>query len=200
MGEVLAQKPKLAIVVGHTQKAPGAVAVPPLSLTEYEYNTSLAEFIQGLCLGRGVDCRIFFRDGIGLTRCYRKVEDWEADAVVELHFNSFSDPKARGTVTLCGLDKESQALATQVHAQIVAVLERRGKDDRGLKPLKESDRGGVNVNLAEGIPNVLIEPFFGSNPEDAALGKAKKRELASSVVLGFSVWLKQKRDKQNDPA
>lgn len=186
----MSELPRLAIVVGHTQKAPGASAVAPLSLTEYAYNTQLARAIKGLCDSRAAVCEVFFRDLVGLRMCYERVAAWGPSACAELHFNSHTDSAARGSLTLAGADQPSVLFAREIHAQIAASLSRAGKLDRGVVEVPNSpgERGWFSVNALPECPNCLIEPFFGSSPLDAALGLEKRDELASAVVLGFFNW------------
>jgi N-acetylmuramoyl-L-alanine amidase len=180
---------KLAVVVGHEQKAQGAVSVSPLLQTEYVFNSDLARIIKGMSQSRGVSVKIFMRDVVGLRRCYEQVCLWEADAVVELHFNSFKDPVARGTETLAGEDAESKEWARYLQFNICDALGRVGKEDRGVKDIPNSEslgeRGWFNVNSVPGVPNALIEPFFGSNPGDAALAFDRRVHLAAAVLDAF---------------
>ena len=181
---------RLAIICGHEQSAQGASAGVPLLCTEYEYNSDLAKTIKGMAEQDGIEARIFFRDNIGITACYRNVEAWDPVATVELHFNSFSDPKARGTETLCGDNQLSFRFASYIQAQVCMALGRNDDDDRGVKRLAKTpgERGWYNVNSIDGTPQCLIEPFFGSCPGDCQLGKDKKTDIAQAVVDGFLHW------------
>jgi len=88
----------VAIVAGHTKLSPGASGVAPISQSEYFWNDDLAKLIKSEC-ELNVQAKIFFRDGIGISGAYNKVQQWGASSVVELHFNSFNS-NAFGTETL----------------------------------------------------------------------------------------------------
>ncbi|MES2571583.1 MAG: hypothetical protein V4710_16205, partial [Verrucomicrobiota bacterium] len=51
------------------------------------------------------------------------------------------------------------------------------------------DRGHQSVSQLENIPSVIIEPFFGDNPEDAQLGQANKKALAEALAGAFDRFM-----------
>ena len=59
--------------------------------------------------------------------------------------------------------------------------------DRGLKDANVEGRGVLSLTNAV-QPSALIEPFFGSNSEDAELGIALKDGLAEAVVNAFATF------------
>jgi len=171
--------PSFAIVVGHTSRSPGADGVVPISQNEYPWNKDLAQKIYNRCVASGVEAKIFFRDGIGISGAYRQVAKWGATCVAELHFNSFNG-RAHGTETLYDEDVNtgSEAWAQRLQDEMLSAL---GLHDRGLKERDTGDRGYASVSALD-IPSALIEPFFGDNPSEARIGNAKKDELAEAVV------------------
>lgn len=176
-----ASTPRLAVVVGHTRLAPGATGVPPIAQSEYHWNLNLAEMIVAKCAERSVPCRVFLRDGVGIEGAYAAVNAWRPFAVVELHFNAFNR-KARGCEVLHG-DRVA-ASAEYARATQNALLEVLGNPDRGLKLRRPGERGGLNVGLAT-CASILIEPFFGDQADDAALGHRHKHTLAGRIVDAF---------------
>lgn len=185
---------KFAIVVGHTQKRPGAKGVAPLNKSEYQYNSELAQVIYRLAREDGIDAKVFTRDKIGLRGAYKQVNSWitedDIGCCVELHFNAFNG-KAKGTETLFDTDpQDSIELSRFVHNEIIDVLGRKGKEDRGLKKVIDGDRGGYNLKLCE-VPGCIIEPFFGDNIEDACLGNEMMFEIAAAIVNGIKEYFKQ---------
>lgn len=176
---------KLAIIVGHEKKKDGATAMAPLSTSEYPFNKQVAEFMYVYAREKEIDCKIVFRDGVGIEGAAKVVNDWKADCCIELHFNSAS-PSAYGTETLHDSDPpESKEFAEIVHRHICELLKRSGKGDRKVKPLKSGDRGHYNLHLVK-VPSCLTEPFFGSNKEDCKLMWANvtgySRSLVNAVV------------------
>jgi N-acetylmuramoyl-L-alanine amidase len=172
-----ARSPKLAVVVGHTRARPGAIAVDPINEHEYPWNTRLAERMKGYADSKGVPMEIFFRDRVGISGAYRKVADYGASAVIELHFNAFDDPRATGTETLWSTPP-SEKLAEDVQQAMVQAL---GSRDRGAKQ-RHTGRGVKSLTELPGTPSVLIEPFFGSNPDDAAVVRDREETLARALV------------------
>lgn len=169
----------LAIVVGHTQNSPGASGTSPINQSEYPWNKDLAAKIKQECQNRGVESKIFYRDGIGISGAYKQVKSWGAACVMELHFNAFNG-SARGTETLYDADTNSgsQSWAGRLQQSMLDVL---GTKDRGLKERDPGDRGYKSVSSVN-IPSALIEPFFGDNTADAQIGHSSKDDLAAALA------------------
>lgn len=167
---------KLALVVGHTSAAPGAHAVDPIGQNEYFWNSDLAQRMKAYAGQVAQPLAIFFRDNVGIPGAYRRAGEWGADAVIELHFNSVDDSRATGTETVF-VTERSKAFARAVQTAMVRVL---GLRDRGVK---EPWQGRGRASLTQlAIPSILVEPFFGSNPGDAARAEDRKDELAATIV------------------
>ncbi|MBV0891531.1 N-acetylmuramoyl-L-alanine amidase [Paracoccus sp. Z118] len=178
----------LAVVVGHTRSSPGAQGkAPPLPRNpdtaryEYTWNSKLAEMIKERADASGIRCSVFFRDSGGITGAYARVRQWRPEATVELHFNAFNE-RARGTETLFALPR-SRAWAQALQDEFVALYERRGSLDRGLKDRSGGGRG--HLSLTQIAPSALIEPFFGDEASDAELGERTKERLAESIIVAF---------------
>lgn len=72
---------KIAVVVGHTKGSPGAVAAAPLSVSEFAYNSLLAELISSHVTAAGHECHIVIRqDGTDRDGAAALVNNWQADA------------------------------------------------------------------------------------------------------------------------
>jgi hypothetical protein len=184
-----AAAPRLAIVVGHTKNATGAFGVPPINENEYPWNKELAATLLARATPAGIACKVFFRDGIGIAGAYRQVAEWNARASIELHFNSADGGGARGTETLHGLPAVSLPWARIVQAELVALYNRIDNTNRGAKLRRPNERGGESVNALQNIPSVLIEPFFGDNAADAALGHQKKSQQADALIAAFKKFV-----------
>ena len=77
MGEGV--KAKLAIIVPHEKKAPGAKGVAPLDMHEYQYGKLLAEKMQRYAetnLAGLVEVGVFYRNGIGIKGDYEFAFSW----------------------------------------------------------------------------------------------------------------------------
>lgn len=168
-----------AIVVGHTNNRVGAYGTSPISQHEYHWNKHLAQMIVAECTNIGVESRVFYRDGIGISGAYKQVSAWGAQCVTELHFNAFNG-SARGTETLYDgdINKGSKAWADKLQTNMLAAL---GTINRGLKERDPGDRGYKSLSSLN-IPSSLIEPFFGDNALDAKIGNDNKLALAKSIA------------------
>lgn len=176
---------KLAIVVGHTRVDGGAEGIAPISASEYRWNSDLASLISAHAATKGVEVRTFFRDGIGVSGAYANVRAWRPRASIELHFNA-ANGTARGTETLFGTACAASAgWAGAIQNALVRLYARTGSQNRGLKKCPPHPRGGASVNAMSDIPSCLIEPFFGDNTADAALGHRSKRAQAQALVDAF---------------
>jgi N-acetylmuramoyl-L-alanine amidase len=138
-----------------------------------------------------LDCKIVFRDGIGIDGAAKIVNDWKADCCIELHFNSAS-PSAYGTETLFDSEPaQSQEFAEIVHRHICELLKRTGKGDRKAKLLKSGDRGHYNLHLVK-VPSCLTEPFFGSNKTDCELMWKNVTGYSRCMVNAAVEWLNKR--------
>lgn len=179
---------RLAIIVGHTERRPGARALPPIDQHEYPFNKEVARRMQAVAANRGIAARTFFRDDVGIRGAYQTAVGFEPDAIVELHFNA-ATPAARGTETLCSeLNPGSRRLADLVQDSMVRVFARGGSTNRGVKVRREGERGFVNVSAAPSVPSILVEPFFGSNEDECRLAAEKTREYAEGLVEAFATF------------
>ena len=179
---------KLAIVVGHSKKRQGAVAVNPINQSEYFWNDHLAEMIQSAASQSGVECSVFYRDGVGISGAYAAVKAWRATTCIELHFNAAESP-AKGTETLFGSPRVSESWADVVQQKMISVLERSTSENRGVKRRLEGERGGRNVNQLHNIPSVLVEPFFGHVESEATLGLKQMNDYANALVEAHLSYL-----------
>lgn len=173
---------KVAIVVGHDSKEPGAKALLPIGMNEYMFNVGLSRSITDWfdrLVDQGLSAHVFFRDKLGIEKTYEELKLWGPDYCIELHFNSHSDKSIRGTETLCV--EHNKDFAQAIQAAICKAFGRSPKTDRGIKVLKEGDRGYHSVSALK-CPSCLIEPFFGSNQEDCTLADDRKESLAMSIV------------------
>lgn len=178
--EVAREAARFAVVVGHEKIAPGAYAGPPINTHEYPWNTHLARLIFDETRARRIPCAVFFRDGHGIAGAYRQAMQWGATSIVELHFNAVDRPDATGTETLLAR-RNAQGYADRQQALMCSAL---GLHNRGLKVIEPGGRGYRSLTAAP-VPTILIEPFFGTNPNDCRIAAACKHDLALAVVEAF---------------
>lgn len=173
---------KIGIMVGHSDLHKGArMAKPYQYVQEYEYNTVLAAMVAARFNATKVVNKVFFRDMKGVIAAYNAAAAWKPDIMVELHFNAATTKKAHGCEVLHGPSEDSRILAEKLHEWICASAPDLRR--RGAKPVAERGRGWANVT-ALAVPTVIVEPFFGSNIDDAELGLLQMPELAHGIVDG----------------
>lgn len=182
------ERPRLAVVVGHTRVSSGAVAEAPINAAEYEWNAGLASLMEFYAEKLGLCIHTFYRDQGGIAGAYASAGAWGAHAVVELHFNSVTDPRASGTVTLVSVNATplTRRFAETVQAAMVRTL---GLRDRGVS-VPWQGRGEASLSALT-IPSILVEPFFGSNPGDCAIANTRKAQLAEAIVLASAKFLEE---------
>lgn len=182
---------KLGVIVGHNSANQGAVR-PDTGETEYQFNSRLAERMVRIAAGSygETECfevRAFYRQPDlpfpdEIARVYGEADQWGADLTLELHFNSFSDPSARG----CEMLSSGTELSLRAAHEIQEVLvEGMGFEDRGVKTRRPKARGGESLHAGV-APAVLAEPFFGTSPTDGARVDQEDEEfrLATLYLLG----------------
>lgn len=181
-------KALLAVVVGHTWRSPGAFS-PTLDQHEHAFNCALAARIAAADLGR---IGVFYRDGHGVAGAYAAAKAWGqrpgvSFGVLELHFNSAANVDATGTETLYR-QPDSKPFAQAVQQGMVAAL---GLRDRGAK-LPWQNRGDASLTALPGVPSIIVEPFFGSNPADCDRARARTLALAFNLANFSLGWLSER--------
>lgn len=163
----------IAIVVGHSKDAKGAVSYN--GIHEYDFNTNIAELLLAEAEKyEHIYVQRFLRDRIGLAGCAQRIKDYfgRVDLIIELHFNSAA-AKATGCEILM-LDKSQKvpnfkydmsfdaAFRIIEHISMTMGIARRGRN--GVKELKFGDRGRLNLELFHSIGTtpiaVIVEPCF----------------------------------------
>lgn len=187
---------KLAILVGHSKKSPGAFGVKPLNQSEYVYNSEIAQKMKSYAEEKspGIACKIFLRDNTTIKGVGDAVNQWakgdKLTCAIELHFNAFNG-KARGAETLYDNGPaENKLMAETIHKKVLSVFEVPPQLDRKTKLLSDfNDRGFANCYYVK-IPSCLVEPGFGDNTADATLLHKRRDEYARGLVDGCLEFLK----------
>lgn len=182
---------KIAIVVGHNKDDKGAYCPAPIAAAEYDFNGTIADRMIEMALPE-FELRKFLRRPIGyraeIADVYRQVDDWGAEASVELHFNA-ATADATGTEVLVSSSMASQTFGK---AMLEIMLMHLGLRSRGVKVLGHGDRGLASVTSGR-CPSILCEPFFSSNPADVrkafALGI---NGFASMYLAGIYSFMRAK--------
>ena len=187
----------LVIVVGHSSDAQGARSTAPLNRSEFEYNSDIAARAKAYAKPE-LTVDVVFRPQrgfAGIRAAYEEVSSLEPDAAIELHFNAFNG-KVKGTETLYAdsedvSDLYERELAQVYQDNICKLFRRRGRQDRGLKkrPRTTRERGWYNVNQTTLFPTILLEPFFGDEPDEAQAALDNAQAYAECLIDSFEEWL-----------
>lgn len=170
---------KIALIVGHTPKAAGAINYK--GEREFTFNSRIAALVEAQIRQQTaqVEVKTFFRDegsfAPAVAKVGKAVGDWGAKASLELHFNSFDQP-AFGCEVLVwqGANQLAQTLAfadamTNRFSQQFGIKQRGqyvdefGKRFDGVRVLATQDRGALNLKACcdNGLGFVLLfEPCF----------------------------------------
>lgn len=175
----------VCVIIGHGGNDCGAIN-PTTKETELGYNTDLADKVKEELLKYGYNVDIY-------NRGYNSVENVSLlnkkgyDLLISLHCNAYNG-YAHGTEVLYwNTSKKGQVLAQALQESIVDTL---GLTDRGLKPIKNGDRGAYLLRKTN-APCVIIEPFFIDNDNDFNVGKEKKDEYVQAIVNGINKYFQE---------
>lgn len=194
---------KLGIVVGHNSRAQGANAVAPISASEFEFNSALAEIMDSMAPQFGMDAKIFKRRHQGsfsreIREVYAATDAFGAGATIELHFNAFNR-RARGTETLSSTSGRSMRMANAVQNLVADLYERNGVTDRGVKTRRRTDRGGLSLHVGR-APAILVEPFFGDSGRECEMVQRVGQEaLAQAYLKGIAEAFSLMSEQDIDP-
>lgn len=151
---------KVGLIVGHSKRSPGAIVKVPgyPNTTEYEYNQIVAQYL----LDNHVVKYVEYRDNGGIIGATQRMVAHGVDLSVELHCNSHDKP-AYGVEALY-ITTQSFYAADFFCRKFATYFKRK---NRGAKKISQANRGYQNLNLMRKVPYaILVEPFFGSNPEE----------------------------------
>lgn len=185
---VLEKKTKIAIIVGHTAKRPGAINYKKES--EFSFNSRIAEKVKNIMKEKypNKNVKIFYRPegyySAAVRQVGKEVGKWKALISLELHFNSFKK-EAYGCEILMLSDSKNAEKTARIADKITDDLasefnlsERRfykfkdGTIGDGVKPLLSKDRGALNLKYVEeyGVKHaMLIEPCFANTKQHESI-------------------------------
>ena len=170
---------KFAFVVGHTQGPDKGAFSPFLGKTEFDLWKSFAD-------GFLSDIGDVFTHDHTITSYGGRQEDTAAktnnyQVVFELHFNSAS-LSANGCEALYYKGNEKGKKIAEKYCSLMAA--KMNYKNRGAKPITQDDRGGKFVT-AQKPTALILEPFFGSNPDDCSKFKAIKYKEVIEELCEF---------------
>ena len=182
---------KVALVVGHSSRDKGAVAVD--GTKEWNWNKTNAEMIQKELSILGVDSFIFYRKpNLGyshsMVQLAKEVKNYGADVAIELHFNSFNE-KSNGTEAVVSGSKQSVLFARSVLSEWAREFPLLAlRRDRGVFSNPNGRGSGFNNRMH--CPSIVWEPLFGSNPSEWKKYGKKQLKMSKALAKGVFNYLK----------
>lgn len=192
---------RLLLIVPHTKKAQGAQAVKlesGVSLSEYELGYAVLPKVQAITNQMGIATLVADRNNGWKAIQEKVIKEYNASPVdtdvvdlsLELHFNSFDNPKAHGLEILVQKkDTQTAQFARDLAKYVGNAYGLTLRHDDGVKLLSDSERGDYNLSSIERISRheILTEFFFGSCLEDCK--KIFSRGLdfyAKTIAIGVA--------------
>ena len=186
---------RVAICVGHS-RANDTGATAPGGVTEYAWNKPIAHTVKANLTALGAEVLVVDEYGVREALDYGPAMRWlapvvsefEAELVVELHFNSSSDRKARGFETLITGSRRGTILGNCLQDAMAELF--TGEPNRGVKVRKRDDRGGAFLYLNK-PPAAILEPLFASNVGSWDTYKDRRDDIAHAYTMGLISYLQQ---------
>lgn len=176
---------KILIVVGHNNIQKGEYA-KALGEQEYDYWKSVCEKIVEKSNKQNLNVEMTLRDYKAsyqkeMQKVVNLINENHYDIVFELHFNQYKpDKKVGGAECLVFHKSSSHNIAKSL---LCKLQEEFGVKNRGLVLIKDkNERGGYGI-VKSIAPYILVEPFFGSNDEEAQ--KFTDKEKVSNFFVEF---------------
>ena len=174
---------KVALIIGHNQRSRGAYS--SIVGSEFDYWKRIAEKIQ-VKIPDLVD--VYERKpkqyyGQEMREVLQELNKHNYKYCLELHFNAGSE-QAQGCECLVYYKNEqAKELASIFMARLQNVF---ASKIRGIIPVKTDDtRGGYGICHSKDT-YILVEPFFGSNPDESL-----KFSIESDVVDFFVKYIQE---------
>ena len=193
--------PSVAILVGHSREGDMGASSWDLTTSEWEYNNDIAKRIQKILSTYPIKTSVFNKyKGKSYSQAILKLSEdlniLSFDLVIELHFNSFINPKASGYENLYWHSSPKALKAAETIQKTFKDLFPSSFKDRKVKPIgKTSQRGGLLLRTTKS-PTVICEPFFGSNKSEWKFFKSTKgrNTLAKAYAKAITILFKDSLD------
>ncbi len=185
-GEPVIANPSVAVLIGHT---PGTGAWAVDGQEEWHWNKPIASMVIDKLISKGIGAITVQRtkESYGAAmRHYAKVLNAipTMRAVVELHFNSASNPRAEGHEYIYA-GQDGRQLATFLNASHSSVFPQQR--DRGIKKPFMGRGSGFLKSLKAAA--VIAEPAFGSNYTEWDKFRGEQNAYATALAEGIAQYL-----------
>jgi N-acetylmuramoyl-L-alanine amidase len=191
-------KGTLALLVGHSRVGDDGALAFDKTTTEWNYNRNLAHFIT-LYLNDHINVTIIdsYKGSSyaeAMDNLKMVVDPLNADLVLELHFNSFTNPTANGFEALHWHSSPKGKKAAQ---HLCNSIENAypNNTNRGAKAILGRNERGARFLRTLQAPCVILEPFFGSNEKEWHMFKTTegKQQLAKAIATGVNKCFSHQR-------
>ena len=159
---------KIALIIGHNARSKGAFSM--IVGSEFTYWKNIAEKIKGE-IPELVD--VYERKSstnyvVEMKEVLKELNKNDYKFCLELHFNSSLSPSAKGCECLVYYKNDkAKKLAIDLMARLQSKFKSTVRGNRGLIEVQDSNtRGGYGICNSKDT-YILIEPFFGSNIDEA---------------------------------
>ena len=186
---------RVAICVGHS-RAGDFGATAPGGVTEHAWNKPISHTMKANLEALGCEVLVLDKYGYLTDLTYSQamdfvatqVKDFEAELVVELHFNSSSDRTVRGFETLITGSQRGRVLGACLQKAMAELF--TGEPDRGVKVRTRNQRGSAFLFKCA-PPAAILEPLFASNYDAWDTFKDRREDVAHAYTMGLLNYLEQ---------
>lgn len=176
---------KICLIIGHGGNDVGAFNKSTKE-TELNYNRDLASKLQKELTDKGFLVDIYNR-GFNKSENVDYLNKVGYDVLISLHCNAYNGIATGTEVLYWNTSRKGKELSQYLLDNIVKAL---GLKNRGLKPIKNGDRGAYLLGKTKPVC-VLLEPFFIDNDDDLKVGNEKKNDYIKAVVDSCITYFKK---------
>ena len=178
---------KVALIIGHNKRSKGAYS--QIVGSEYDYWKRIAEKIKTE-IPTLVDVyerkpnKFYVPE---MEEVLKELNKNDYKTCLELHFNSSTNSQANGCECLVYYkNNKAKELATNLMARLQNILGSKIRGNHGIIEIQDSKvRGGYGICNSKDT-YILVEPFFGSNPDESL-----KFSVEKDVVNLFINFIKE---------
>ena len=178
---------KVALIIGHNKRSKGAYS--QIVGSEYDYWKGIAEKIKTE-IPELVDVYERKPNKFYVPEMNEVLEELNKNdykSCIELHFNSSTNSQANGCECLVYYkNNKAKELATNFMARLQNIFGSKIRGNHGIIEIQDSKvRGGYGICNSKDT-YILVEPFFGSNPDESL-----KFSVEKDVVNLFINFIKE---------
>lgn len=178
---------KVALIIGHNDRSRGAYS--QIVGSEYDYWKGIAEKIKTE-IPELVDVyerkpnKFYVSE---MEEVLKELNKNDYKTCLELHFNSSTNSQANGCECLVYYkNNKAKKLATNFMARLQNIFGSKIRGNHGIIEIQDSKtRGGYGICNSKDT-YILVEPFFGSNPDESL-----KFSVEKDVVNLFINFIKE---------